>query len=76
LRNAVPVYHRGRHIGQATSLTFSPILKKYIAIASLENHFARPGNEVEMEVTVEFVRRHATARVVKLPFFNPPRKKE
>jgi hypothetical protein len=28
-----------------------------------------------MEVTVEYVRQTAGARVVKLPFFDPPRKK-
>jgi glycine cleavage system aminomethyltransferase T len=74
-RAAIPVYLDERHIGQATSQVFSPILKKYIAIASLENRFAYPGKKVNIEITVEHVRRNAQARVVKLPFFNPARKK-
>ena len=74
-RVATPVYLDKRHIGQATSQVFSPILKKYIAIACLENRFASPGKKVNLEITVEHVRRIAQARVVKLPFFNPVRKK-
>jgi aminomethyltransferase len=74
-RQAVPVYRRGRQVGQATSQTFSPILKKYISLATLENPAAVLGNEVEVEVTVEYVRRKVKARVVKLPFFDPPRKR-
>jgi aminomethyltransferase len=74
-RSAIPVFHDGRQIGQATSHTFSPILKKYVAIASLESRFASPGRTVEIEITVEYVRRRAKATVVRLPFFNPPRKK-
>ena len=74
-RVATPVYLNKRHIGQATSQVFSPILKKYIAIASLESHFASPGNKVNLEITVEHIRRTAQARVVKLPFFNPTRKR-
>lgn len=74
-RLAVPVYRETRQIGQATSQAFSPILKKYIALASLESRFSRLGEQVEVEVTVEYVRRRVPATVVKLPFFNPPRKK-
>jgi aminomethyltransferase len=75
-RAAIPVYHHRRQIGQATSHTFSPVLKKYIAIASLETGFAVLGNDIDIEITVEYERRRAKARVVKLPFFNPSRKKE
>jgi aminomethyltransferase len=74
-RAAVPVYLEKRYIGHATSQAFSPILKKYIAIASLEKRFASIGKKVNLEITVEHVRRIAQARVVKLPFFNPVRKK-
>jgi len=74
-REATPIYSAGRQIGQATSQVFSPILKKYIAIASLENHFDPLGNKVNLEITVEHVRRVVQARVVKLPFFDPLRKK-
>jgi len=71
---AVPVYSGGRQIGQATSGTWSPILKKYIAIARLRPRYARLGAKVDMEVTVDAQRKEARATVVKMPFFNPPRK--
>lgn len=72
--DAVPVYSRGIRIGKATSGTWSPMLKKYIAIARIKPQFARLGNEVEVEVTVDAERHNAKARVVRMPFFNPPRK--
>jgi hypothetical protein len=33
------------------------------------------GNRVEVEVTVEYTRQKAAASLVKLPFYNPPRKR-
>ena len=74
-RTSVPVYRGKRQLGYATSGCWSPILKKYIALAHLEASYAKPGTEVLMEVTVEHRRRHAHARVVKTPFFNPTRKR-
>ncbi len=71
---AVPVYSGGHQIGKATSGTWSPILKKNIAIARLKFHYARPGKRVDMEVTVDAQRKQAQATVVDMPFFNPPRK--
>jgi aminomethyltransferase len=75
-REAVPVFRKGGvQIGQATSSTFSPILKKYIALATVDSAFAVPGTVVDVEITVEYVRHRASAKVVKLPFFDPPRKR-
>ncbi|HJW90210.1 MAG: hypothetical protein A2Z16_16255 [Chloroflexi bacterium RBG_16_54_18] len=74
-RSPVPVYRGGRQVGQATSQTFSPIVKQYIAIATLESRYATPGTQLEVEVTVEYVRKRALARAVRLPFFDPPRKR-
>jgi len=73
-RVAVPVYKNGIQIGKATSTTWSPTLKKMIALATLKRDCARPGTILEMEVTVEAVRHRVPARVVKTPFFNPKRK--
>ena len=73
-RVAVPVYRGGLQIGKATSTTWSPTLKKMIALASLDRNHAAPGTELQIEVTVEAVRHRARAKVVPLPFFNPPRK--
>ena len=69
-RVAVPVFKNGRQVGRATTTTWSPVLKKLIALAT---HFAED-TALEFEVTVEAVRHHVPATVVKTPFFNPPRK--
>jgi len=74
-RTSVPVYNGGRQVGYATSGGWSPLLKQYIALAHLEGSFGTPGSAVEMEITVEHHRRRAAARVTKLPFFNPDRKR-
>jgi len=71
---AVPVYSGGRQIGKATSGTWSPILKKFIAIARLKTRYARSGTDVDMEVTIDAHRLQVKAAVVKMPFFSPPRK--
>jgi aminomethyltransferase len=73
--DAVPVYSDGRQIGKATSGTWSPILKKYCAIARLRPSYARLGTQVKMEVTIDAQRKLAKATTVKLPFFDPPRKR-
>jgi aminomethyltransferase len=73
-RVAVPVYKDGRQVGKATSTTWSPVLKKLIALATIDRpHFA-PGSSLEIEVTVEAVRHRAGATVVPTPFYNPPQK--
>ncbi len=74
-RSSTPIYRDGRQIGYASSGCWSPLLKKYLALAHIRApHFA-PETRVEMEVTVEHQRRRASATVRKLPFFDPPRKK-
>ena len=70
----VPVYRGRTQVGKATSTAWSPTLKKMIALASLSREHAAPGTRLEMELTVEAVRHTVPARVVELPFFNPPRK--
>jgi len=73
-RTAVPVYRNGRQVGRATTTTWSPVLKKLIALATISApHFAE-GTALEFEMTVEAVRHRVPATVVKTPFFNPPRK--
>jgi aminomethyltransferase len=70
----VPVYLGGKQVGKATSTTWSPLLKKMIALASVETAHSRPGTKLQMEITIEAVRQKVTATVVKLPFFSPERK--
>ena len=74
-RSPVPVYQDGRQVGQVTSHTFSPILKKYIGLGTVQKPYAIPGDLVKMEFTIEYARRQAQARIVKTPFFNPARKR-
>lgn len=73
-RVAVPVYRGGLQVGKATSTTWSPSLKKLIALASISSEHATPGRELQMEFTVEAVRHKVRATTRELPFFNPPRK--
>jgi aminomethyltransferase len=75
-RTSVPVYAGGRQVGYATSGTWSPLLKQYIALAHLEAEHAGPESVLEMEITVEHRRRRARARVRQTPFFDPERKKQ
>jgi aminomethyltransferase len=70
----VPVYSGNRQVGKATSTTWSPVLKKLIALASVETAHSRPGATLDMEVTIEAVRQRAAAKVTQLPFFSPKRK--
>ena len=73
-KQTVPVYAGGMKVGKATSGTWSPMLKKYIALARIWPRYASAGSQLEMEVTVDATRHRARATVVKTPFFNPPRK--
>jgi len=73
-RTAVPVYRGGRQVGKATSTTWSPTLKKMIALGIVSRGSAPAGTTLSIEMTVEAVRHTVSAKVVPLPFFNPPRK--
>jgi aminomethyltransferase len=73
-RVAVPVYRGGRVIGKATSTTWSPTLKKMIALACVTRENSAVGTVLNIEMTVEAVRHTVSAKIVPLPFFNPARK--
>ena len=73
-RVAVPVYRNGRQVGKATSTTWSPTLKRMIALATVDRPHYAVGTDLQLEMTVEAVRHRVTAKVVKTPFFNPARK--
>jgi aminomethyltransferase len=74
-RTSVPIYSGAEQVGYATSGGWSPLLKKYIALAHLRSQWAKPGTELDIEITVEHRRKRAAARVVKKPFFDPARKR-
>jgi len=73
-RVAVPVFKDGAQVGKATSSTWSPTLKKMIALATVARGHTAPGTKLQFEITVEAVRHRVAATVVKTPFFNPKRK--
>ena len=73
-RVAVPVLHRGRQIGRATTTAWSPTLKRLIALATIDFPYYEEGTRVHFEITVEGVRHFVGATVVRTPFFNPARK--
>jgi aminomethyltransferase len=75
-RTSVPIYSGAEQVGYATSGGWSPVLKKYIALAHLRSRWARQGTELDIEITVEHRRKRTAARVVKKPFFDPERKRQ
>lgn len=76
-RDALPVYDaEGRQVGQATSHTWSPLLKKYLAIASVRRGSEARRTKLQIEHTVEYERRKVTATVTSTPFFDPERKRK
>jgi aminomethyltransferase len=76
--DAVPLYRdagQQRYVGKATSGMWSPILKQYIVIARVTPGDSALGSRIFMEMRVEGRRFAVPATVVKMPFFDPPRKK-
>jgi aminomethyltransferase len=76
---AVPIYSDEAQetlIGRGTSGMWSPLLKKYIAIARIPPEFAKPGSRFFIEEVIEAKAFSIPATVVKMPFFDPPRKKD
>ncbi len=76
VRASLPVLVGEVQVGYVSTATWSPLLKKYIALAHLRKPYFEIGTAVRMEVTVEHQRRYAPARVVRLPFYEPEWKKK
>lgn len=74
-RDPVPVYREGSQIGRATSMVWSPTLKKMIAFGSVDARFERLGTRLAVEYSVEGERGNVDAHVVKLPFLDLDRKR-
>ncbi len=74
-RVGIPVYAGGRQIGKATTSGWSVLLKKFLVLATVDRGYEAPGTALDVEFTVEYVRRRAACKVVPLPFFDPARKK-
>ena len=74
-RTSTPLYYNHEQVGYATSGAWSPILKRYIALAHVKSAFAVEGTELQFELKVEHFRKLTAAKVVKTPFFDPERKR-
>ena len=74
-RGSAPILGDGRQVGYATSGCWSPLLKKYLALAHIRKPYFAPDTDVEIELTIEHRRKAVAATVRKLPFFDPARKK-
>jgi aminomethyltransferase len=76
VRGSLPIRKGNVQVGYASTSTWSPVLKKYIALAHLERPHFEPGSRLTIEITVEHHRLQAACTVVKLPFYDPPQKKQ
>jgi aminomethyltransferase len=65
---------KGNRIGYATSLMYSPMLQRHIAMARVQPAFGAVGSRVNLELTINHEYQTVAADVAKLPLFNPPRK--
>ncbi len=74
-RDPAPVFKQGRLVGRATSVTWSPTLKRMIGFGSLPPTLAAPGSRVSVEWMVEGEPGKVPATVVDLPFLDLPRKR-
>jgi aminomethyltransferase len=74
-RDEIPIYDADGQIGRATSGAWSLVLKKNLAIGTVEAEAAAVGTELQLEWSVEGERGRIGARVVEMPFFDPPRKR-
>jgi len=70
-----PLRRGGRQVGRVTSRTWSPMLKRVIALASVGREHAEPGTLLEAEWDVEGRRHPVAASVTPLPFLDLPRKR-
>jgi aminomethyltransferase len=76
IRASLPILAGNAQVGYASTSTWSPLLKKYIALTHLQKPYYEAGTNLRMEVTVEHHRQHAPAKVVKLPFYEPEWKRK
>jgi len=75
IRASLPILSGGVQVGYASTASWSPLLKRYIALAHLQKPYAKVDTALRLEITVEHHRQHAPARVVDLPFYEPAWKK-
>ena len=74
-RTSTPLYKGNEQVGYATSGCWSPILKRYIALAHVKAEYAKENTQLDFELKVEHFRKLTPARIVETPFFDPERKR-
>ena len=65
---------RDERVGYATSLMYSPMLQRHIAMARVLPEYAAKGSTVHLEITVDHEYLTVPATTDRLPLFNPARK--
>lgn len=68
------VNNNSQYVGYVTSLVFSPLLKRHIAIAKIATNAAAEGARVFVEMEVLHRSQYFPAHITRLPFYNPARK--
>jgi aminomethyltransferase len=63
-----------KRVGYATSLMYSPMLQRHIAIARVRPDLGKIGSKVNLETTVNHQYELVAANVARLPLYNPERK--
>ena len=74
-RTSTPLYNGSEQVGYATSGAWSPILKRYIALAHVKAEYAKKGTMLDFELKIEHFRKLTPAKVVQTPFYDPERKR-
>ena len=65
---------KGTRVGYATSLMYSPMLQRHIAMARVRPDLGAVGTTVNVELTINHEYHTVRAEVARLPLFNPTRK--
>jgi aminomethyltransferase len=64
----------GTQLGYATSLMYSPMLQRHIALARVPLDRTKPGSHVKLELPVNHRYEYFDAAVTRLPLYNPERR--
>jgi aminomethyltransferase len=64
----------GTQLGYATSLMYSPMLQRHIALARVPLDRTKPGSHVKLELPVNHRYEYFDAAVARLPLYNPDRR--
>jgi aminomethyltransferase len=63
-----------KQLGYATSLMYSPMLQRHIALARVPLALSAPGSRVKLELAVSHRYEYFDAHVTRLPLYNPDRR--